>query len=524
MKISTVEEMRGLDAWAMKEYGVPDYLLMENAGGAVYFVIHRELSVPGRHFLVVSGPGNNGGDGFVVGRKLHSTGGKVRSFLLSDPSSYSGPARTNLEILQRSGVEIVVQPSTEEIARSLTWCDAVVDGLLGTGIKGEVGGRFREIIQQINDSGKPVFSIDIPSGVDGDTGQVRGVAIRASQTITFGLPKRGNLIGPGAELGGRLFVSHISFPPKLIATADIKVAISAPVMLPPPHGEGVTESLGDVLFVAGAKNPVDSTAFASMALAEIAGSPARFAIPRSLVSSVESLAGKVVVMPQDETNAGTLALSCLDELLDLSQAASLVILGPGLSPSEETRELTRRICEHLEKPLLLSGDALVGGFEDLGVIRRRTGSTVLVLQPSDMSRLTERTLAEMQTDPLASVQDLCEDLGAIVVLWGKPALMGLPDRRVYVDVTDRFLGFHEGWCNVLPGAIGAMCELGLPLEEAVQTGVFLRGLAGDLAARERGEDRVTARQIVQALPSAIKAFREDYLGISTNFHGAIEVI
>jgi NAD(P)H-hydrate epimerase len=229
-------------------------------------------------------------------------------------------------------------------------------------------------------------------------------------------------------------------------------------------------------------------------------------------------------MPQDETDSGTLALSCLDELLDLGQAAPLVILGPGLSPSEETRELTRRICEHLEKPLLLSGDALVGGFEDLGVIRRRTGSTVLVLQPSDMSRLTERTLAEMQTDPLASVQDLCEDLGAIVVLWGKPALMGLPDRRVYVDVTDRFLGFHEGWCNVLPGAIGAMCELGLPLEEAVQTGVFLRGLAGDLAARERGEDRVTARQIVQALPSAIKAFREDYLGISTNFHGAIEVI
>jgi len=191
MRVSTVEEMRGLDARAIKEYGVPDYLLMENAGEAVYFVIHRELRVPGQHFLVVSGPGNNGGDGFVVGRKLHSTGGQVRAFLLSDPSSYSGPAGANLEILQKSGVDTIVHPSTEEIAQSLAWCDAVIDGLLGTGIKGEVGGRFREIVQQINDSGKPVISIDIPSGVDGDTGQVRGVAIRASRTVTFGLPKKG---------------------------------------------------------------------------------------------------------------------------------------------------------------------------------------------------------------------------------------------------------------------------------------------------------------------------------------------
>ena len=350
------------------------------------------------------------------------------------------------------------------------------------------------------------------------------MAIRASRTITFGLPKRGNLIGPGAELGGRLSVSHISFPPKLIASADIEVAISTPVMLPPPHREGFAESRGDVLFIAGFQSPVDSTAFASMALAEIAGGLARFAVPRSLVPSVEGLAEKVVVMPQDETDTGTLALSCLGELLDLSQAAPLVILGPGLPPSEETRELTRRICEHLEQPLLLSGDTLAEGFEGLDVIRRRTGSTILVLQPSEMSQLTERTLPEIQTDPLASVQDLCEDLGAIVVLRGKPALMGLPDRRVYVDVTDRFLGFSEGWCNVLPGAIGAMCKLGLPLEEAVRTGVSLRGLAGDLATRERGENRVTARQIVQALPRAINVFREDYAGISANFHAAIEDI
>jgi NAD(P)H-hydrate epimerase len=208
MRVSTVQEMRELDTRAMSEYGLPAHLLMENAGDAVYHVILRELGVLGRGFTVISGPGNNGGDGFVVARRLHSTGGQVRVLLFNDPASYSGPANVNLGLLETSGVETLVCPDPDEVAESLVWCDAVVDGLLGTGITGEVTGRFHEIVRQVNESKKPVFSIDIPSGVDGDTGQVRGVAIHSSRTNTFGLPKRGNLLGPGAELGGRLFVSH----------------------------------------------------------------------------------------------------------------------------------------------------------------------------------------------------------------------------------------------------------------------------------------------------------------------------
>jgi NAD(P)H-hydrate epimerase len=524
MKVSTIEEMRGLDVAAIKEYGIPDHLLMENAGEAVYYVILRELGVSGLRFTVISGPGNNGGDGFVVGRKLHSTGAEVRVLLLNDPASYSGPAGVNLKLLERAGVHTLPYPEPDEVAVCLGWCDAIVDGLLGTGIKGEVGGRFLDIVRQVNESGKPVFSIDIPSGVNGDTGQVRGAAIQADRTITFGLPKRGNLLGVGAGLGGRLAVSHISFPPELIATADIKVEVSRPAMLPPSRGARLTESARDVLFIAGAQNPVDSTAFASMALVEIAGSPARFAIPRSLAASLEGLAGKVVLSPQDETDTGTLALGALGELLHLGHNAELVVFGPGRSPTEETQELTRRFCERVESPLLLIGDELAEAREDIGAVRRRTGATIWLLQPSEMSRLAIRTLARGESDLVGSIQDLSEDLGAIIVLRANPVLIGLPSGRVLVDLTDRFLGLPAGRCNVLPGVVGAMCRLGLPLEDAVRTGVFLRGLAGNLAAKKEPEDRITARQIVGALPHAIKAFRQDYPAVTADFHGAIEVI
>jgi len=201
---------------------------MENAGHAAYSVISREVVVRGGRFAVFSGPGNNGGDAFVVARKLRSSGGHVRALVLGRAASYVGPARRNLGRLRKAGVEVRFGPGAAEIAEALGWCDVVVDGLLGTGITRDLTAPFREVVEAVNRSGTPVFSIDIPSGVDGDTGEVHGVAIRAGATITFGLPKRGNVLGPGAALGGRLFVSHISFPPTLLAEAASDLALNDP--------------------------------------------------------------------------------------------------------------------------------------------------------------------------------------------------------------------------------------------------------------------------------------------------------
>jgi NAD(P)H-hydrate epimerase len=309
-----------------------------------------------------------------------------------------------------------------------------------------------------------------------------------------------------------------------VAAAGIEVAVNYPAALPPSPGKDKHKTFADVVFVAGAQNPADSTAFASMALVEMGGGLPRFVVPRSLVAPLEDLAGRTILVPQDETRSGTLALSALDEILDLGHSANLAILEPGRSPSNETQDLIGEFCRKLRRPLLVNGDVLAGGGEDLGVLRDRPDPTVLVLQPSELFRLVEAIGSGASTDPVPCTQALAKDLGAFVVLRGKPPLIGLPDGRVFIDLIDKFTGEYARGCNVLPGAIGAMWELGLSPEEAIRTALFIHGLAGEMVARNTGQPKPNARLIVEAIPSAIRMLRDTYASMMSGHQGAIEVI
>ena len=233
MKISSVSEMRKLDRTAIEKFGIKDELLMENAGQAVYHVLLNELGVKDKKIVVFCGIGNNGGDGFVVARKIHSSGGAVKVFILGDPTRFKGAAKMNFDIASGLPIEIQRVESIESIKADVLHSDAVVDAIFGTGLTRDVGGLYAEVIRLINGSGKTVFSVDIPSGVHGDTGKVMGIASNANYTVTFGLPKIGNLLLPGYELCGKLYITHISFPPSMYNTESMKVEINHPPELPP---------------------------------------------------------------------------------------------------------------------------------------------------------------------------------------------------------------------------------------------------------------------------------------------------
>ncbi|MCK4821155.1 NAD(P)H-hydrate epimerase, partial [bacterium] len=195
--------MRNLDRRSMEEFRIPEMILMENAGEALYFVIHNECGIRGKAFLIFCGAGNNGGDGFVVARKLLSNGGQVKVFLLGDREKLTGSAKVNFDMICTLPIEIEKLTSVDTIGSSLPHCDAVVDAIFGTGLMRDVGGIYRDVIALINKSKALVFSVDIPSGVNGDTGQIMGCAIKADYTVTFGLPKLGNLLYPGFDLCGK---------------------------------------------------------------------------------------------------------------------------------------------------------------------------------------------------------------------------------------------------------------------------------------------------------------------------------
>jgi hydroxyethylthiazole kinase-like uncharacterized protein yjeF len=526
MRVSTVGEMRRLDQGAIEQFGVPDLLLMENAGEAVYYEIVQTLGIDGRRFTVIGGPGNNGGDSFVVARKLHSSGAQVRVLIFAEVERFAGPVQMNYEMIHRGGVRILVDPTSDEIAESLSWCDVVVDGLLGTGLTREVEGRFRQIIEQVNSAEKQVVAVDIPSGVDGDTGQVRGVAIRADTTVTFGLPKRGNLLPPGSALNGRLVVTHISFPPKLLDDSGILVSVTEPSRLPAgPIGHRDSSS-GEVLCIGGSRDAFEAPGLAALAVLRVGRCRVRLAVPQSTISFLAELDSQSVLAPQAETPSGSLALSALEGLLSLGRDADFVVLGPGLSSDPETRELVRRLVAGLEKPLLMAADGATAVAAAPEVLRGRPGGTVLLLPHDELSRITITSppTSDREGDPIPPLQDVAEALGIIPVLQGDPTLIGFPDRRVSLNLTGASVHALAGSSEVMAGTITAMYSLGLPLEEAVKTGVFLHGAAGDSAVRGRDPGEMDTRTLLERLPVAAEALRDHYDDIRAEGPGTIEVI
>jgi ADP-dependent NAD(P)H-hydrate dehydratase / NAD(P)H-hydrate epimerase len=508
MKISQVSEMRAMDRAAIEQYGITEALLMENAGHAAYTVLLQEVGLTGKRFLVFCGLGNNGADGFVVARKIHSGGGTVQVYIVGDREAYKGAAKLHLDILARLPVPIhqltAVALAQPEIAR----CDVIIDALFGTGLSRQITGLHREVIEAINGSGKAVLSLDIPSGVQGDTGQVMGTAVRAQYTVTFGLPKPGNLLYPGYELGGRLYVSHISFPPALYNADTLKIALNQPIALPPRNPQGHKGTFGDVLFIAGAASYFGAPAFAAMSFLKAGGGYSRLAAPASMIPFLATRGGEIVFVPQQETSARSLALSNKPALLELAARADMVVLGPGLSLHEETQQLARELMQEIETPLLIDGDGLTALSKERTILTQRRAPTILTPHLGEMSRLTALPVPDIDTRKIDILRQTATELQAIIVLKGAHSLIGHPDARVYINLSGNSGMATAGSGDVLTGTIAAMFGLGLALPEAVQKGVFLHGLAGDLAALDKGEDGLTAQDLLDYLPYAVQLDRQ----------------
>ncbi len=524
MKVSTVAQMRNLDRSATEEFGISEDLLMENAGQAVYFVMLKEFGIKDKRFAVFCGSGNNGGDGFVVARKIHSNGGEAKVFLLDDETKFKGVARRNFEILSKLPIEISRVGSVESIGSALLQCDAVVDAVFGTGLIREVSGIYQDVIRAINDSKRTVFSVDIPSGINGDTGEVMGIAVKADYTVTFGLPKIGNMLYPGYDHCGKLYVSHISFPPSLYDTDSIKVEINSPAQLPERDKNAHKGDFGEVLFIAGASSYLGAPYFSALSFLKAGGGYSRLATPISISSFLANKGSEIVFLPQKETGSGSIALESKDQLLKLSEKMDMVVLGPGLSLDEETQELTRELAQGIEKPLLIDGDGITAIAGDLARIKNRRAATILTPHLGEMSRITESTISEINKDKIGVLQKTAKELNAIIVLKGAHSLIAHPDETVYINMSGNPGMATAGSGDVLTGAIAAMFGLGLSLADAVRTGVFIHGFSGDLAAKDKGEDGITAQDIMDYLPRTLMRYRKDFYEICRNLYETIFVV
>ncbi|MBE9575042.1 MAG: NAD(P)H-hydrate dehydratase [Proteobacteria bacterium] len=521
MKVSTVAEMRNLDKGAIETFGIPDLILMENAGQAVYFVINNEFGIEGKRFTIFCGVGNNGGDGFVVARKLHSMGGQVKVFLLGDKGKLTGCAKDNFDMISALSIDIHEFSSLEQAQFSVSHSDAIVDAVFGTGLTREVGGIYREVIELINQSQKTVFSIDIPSGVNGDTGQVMGCAVRADYTVTFGLPKRGNLLFPGFDLCGKLYVTHISFPPSHYNADTIRVETNDPLPLPQRGKDTHKGSYGKVLFIAGSSNYLGAPYFSALSFLKAGGGLSYLASPESITNFLATKGSEIVFVPQEQTDNGSLSLKAKNQLLEFSDTVDMVIMGPGLSLHEETQQLVRELAQEIKKPLVIDGDGITAVSKDIGIIKKRKEQTILSPHFGEMSRIIKTDIEKIQKNRIPLLFKACKELGAFIILKGAHTLIGYPDEQVFINMSGNPGMATAGSGDVLVGTIAAMFGLGLSIEDSTRMGVFIHGLAGDLAMRDIGADGIIAGDIMNYLPEAIRYCRENFEDISRNTYESI---
>jgi hydroxyethylthiazole kinase-like uncharacterized protein yjeF len=524
MKVAKVDEMKDLDRRATEEFGISQDLLMENAGQAVYFVMLQEFGIKNNKFVVFCGGGNNGGDGLVVARKIYSDGGEVKVFLLDDGTKFRGTAKRNFEIISRMPIEISRVGSIDSVIAELLDSDAIVDAIFGTGLVRKVSGIYKDVIQLINESQETVFSVDIPSGINGDTGEVMGVAVEADYTVTFGLPKPGNMLYPGYEHCGKLYVSHISFPPDLYNSDSIKVAINNPVELPERARDTHKGSYGKALFIAGSSNYLGAPYFSALSFLKAGGGLSYLATPKSISPFLASKGSEIVFLPQEETPSGSIALEDKDELLEFSQIVDIVVLGPGLSLAKETQELVRELTPNINKPLLIDGDGITAIAEDLGRIKSRKAPTILTPHLGEMSRITKMEISEINRNKIDVLQRTARELNAIIILKGAHSLIGCPGETVFINVSGNSGMATAGSGDALTGTIAAMYGLGLTLEDAVRMGVFIHGFSGDVAAVDKGEDGITAQDILDYLPETMKLYRDNFAEISENLYESIFMV
>ena len=513
MKVVTAEQMRHLDRRATEDYAVPSLLLMENAGIRVFVAVARLLEdAPDASVLVICGKGNNGGDGFVVARHLQDAGMRVTIALAADPEEIRGDAHTNLEIAFRMNIPALQVMEIVDLCEPLAECELVVDALFGTGMKGEAAGLAAEIVDAINDSGKTVVSVDLPSGLNADTGEVGEHCVWADETVTFAAPKIGLVTYPGAKYVGRLTVGDIGIPEPLLSHPSLKVELMQDdlirEMLPDREPDAHKGTFGHLLVLAGSVGMTGAAALASEAAARVGAGLVTLGCPWSLNDILEAKLTEVMTIPLPESAARSLAPDAVDVLKPLLARCNSVAIGPGISQHADTARFLRTLLSKLESPVVIDADALNALAGEAALLSGLAAPAVITPHPGEMARLMGTSSAAIQSDRLKAATEAAAKLGVVVVLKGARTVIAAPDGQTFINPTGNVGMAAGGMGDVLTGAIGGFLAQGLSPLKAAICGVYIHGMAGDMAAEELGLAGLMASDLLLNLPKAIKALAE----------------
>jgi hydroxyethylthiazole kinase-like uncharacterized protein yjeF len=508
VKILTAAQMRDVDR-RTAELGIPNIILMENAGHRVVEFLEREYApLAKQRIVVVCGKGNNGGDGLVVARQLYTRVGPkwLRVVLAANPNTMQGDALANYKMLEAVGC-----PVWFEITEEMRTATLVIDAVLGTGLDGPAKGKSAEMIDAINEHFPlaDVVAVDIPSGAASDSGELPGqTVVRAKHTVTFTAPKPCLLYEPACGWAGKVHVAQIGTPSDLYEGDKNTPWLSEPAdfawMFGPRASESNKGMYGHVLVIAGGRGKTGAAAMAGIAALRAGAGLVTVASAASAITAIASYAPEIMTEALAETDAGSIAMRAPDDpaLSAITVMKDVIAIGPGMGNHPDTVQFIRRFVQESPAPMVVDADALNAL---AGQRLRFHAPRIFTPHPGEMSRLTGIAIAEIQKDRIGHARAFATEHGVCLVLKGNRSVIAFPDGRVWINPSGSPAMATGGTGDVLTGMIaGLLAQFQNQLETALLAAVYLHGRAGELGAAGLGEKTLIATDLFEFLPEAMR--------------------
>ncbi len=525
MKVVTAKEMRELDRRASVEYGISSLILMENAGAGAVREIERSFPRLRRsRVAVVCGKGNNGGDGLVVARHLANRGANVQVLLLAKKDEFTGDAAINLGIAEKAGIPLAEVTTVRDLQRhreALATADLIVDAIFGTGLTGPARGISAEAIQLLNALRRPLVALDLPSGLGSDDGCIQEPCVQAQLTLTFALPKRSLLLFPAARCAGEVRVVDIGIPRVLLTDLKLPVSLTEDeavrAALPPRDPDAHKGTYGHVLVLAGSPGKTGAAALTGLGALRVGAGLVTVAVPEGLNDLMEVKLTEVMTVGLPETEERTVAFQARDALLALMEGKRVLALGPGLSTHPETVRLVAALIQSAKIPLIIDADGITVLGRQPEVLSKASVPVVLTPHPGELSRLLWVPKEEVIEKRIPIAQKVTSTYNVYLVLKGARTLIAEPGGGVHINPTGNPGMATGGVGDVLTGVIAGLVSQGLAPAEAAVVGVYLHGMAGDLACQDRGPEAMIATDLLEKLPEAIRAVKDGVSPLHTPF-------
>ena len=509
MKIVTSEQMRQIEQECAR-IGLPTDVLMENAGKAVAEEARRILStIDQQHILFLIGPGNNGGDGLVAARHLHDWGAKVSIYLCSQR-----PNDSNLELVQR--VEANQDEGLGKFDKLLSSANCVIDALFGTGKVRPLNGIFQQVLDRVGiakrkTKGLHIIALDLPSGLNADSGAADPACLYADNTITLGFPKPGLFNFPGAERVGKLTIADIGIPGHLAdsVTTELITDEWARTVLPPRPLSANKGTFGRVLVAAGSINYIGAAYLACSGAIRVGAGLVTLATATSLQPILASRLTEVTYLPLPESHPGIISPQAAELISQQFSDYNVLLLGCGLGQSQSATQFISSILFREKLPaLVLDADALNTLAKIPNWWQQLTNDAILTPHPGEMARLSGVSVEEIQSDRAGIAKKLALKWGKTIVLKGAYTVIATPEGHARISPIANPGLASAGTGDVLTGAIAGLVAQGLSLFNAAALGVYLHGEAGETVKTKLGDTGMIATDLLPALPLVIKQLKE----------------